>query len=257
MTIHESSAQPKQHKTPPSKLESPEQDRAPITANTMRRLHTDVSHLTPGDVAMLQRSIGNAAVARLLNNHKQNIAPTTPAISPPTIQRKLTVGPADDEYEQEADQIARSVQRSPLSRSAPSIQRAPIGRAGGQLQGNVEARLRRSQNSGSSLPNTVRNKIEPKLGADLGRVKIHTDSQAVQLNRELQSKAFTHKNHIYYGAGQSPSDLQLTTHETVHTIQQGAISQNTAQRSPRRNSKDGLVKRYSAKVFKSGFSENW
>jgi len=52
----------------------------------------------------------------------------------------------------------------------------------------------------------------------------------VQLNRDLGAKAFTHKNHIFYGAGSSPNDMKLTTHEAVHTIQQGAVQQKSVQR---------------------------
>jgi hypothetical protein len=34
----------------------------------------------------------------------------------------------------------------------------------------------------------------------------------------MDAKAFTHQNHIYYGKGQSPSDLKLTAHETVDLL---------------------------------------
>jgi hypothetical protein len=109
------------------------------------------------------------------------------------------------------------------------VQREAVGPEGGPLQGDLESRVRQSQNSGSALPSNVRSAIEPKLGADLGQVRVHTDSTAVQLSQEMGAKAFTHKNHIFYGKGHSPSDLKLTAHEAVHTIQQGAISQ-TSQR---------------------------
>ncbi len=41
------------------------------------------------------------------------------------------------------------------------------------------------------------------------------------MNRELGAQAFTHGNHIYYGAGKAPAADQLTGHELTHTIQQG------------------------------------
>ena len=137
----------------------------------------------------------------------------------PLVQRALTVGPADDQYEREADQISGNLQLSRIQRATP------VGPEGGALNGDLESRIRQTQGSGSSMPQGVRNSLEPKLGADLGSVKVHTDSQSVQLNKDLGAKAFTHKNHIYYGAGQSPSDTKLTAHEAVHTIQQGAVQQ--------------------------------
>ena len=142
--------------------------------------------LTPGNLRYLQRTIGNSAVQRLLNN-QTNVQTRT-----------------------------HNVQRA----AAPA---SPMGPEGGALSGDIESRLRRSQSGGSSLPNHVRGAIEPKLGADLSTVKVHTDRTAVQLNRDLGAKAFTHGNHIYYGAGHSPHDLKLTAHEAVHTVQQGGV----------------------------------
>ena len=107
----------------------------------------------------------------------------------------------------------------------------PVGPEGGTVDATVASRLQHTRQGGSSLPDGVRRTLEPKLGAALRRVKIHTGPDAVQLTRELGAKAFTHQNHIYYGQGQSPRDLKLTAHEAVHTIQQGAIRPETAQRT--------------------------
>src|SRR5262249_37807325 len=60
--------------------------------------------LRPNEVLDLQSTIGNRAVQQLLarnaNPHRR------PMLS---IQAKLTVGPANDSYEQEADQVAQQV----------------------------------------------------------------------------------------------------------------------------------------------------
>jgi hypothetical protein len=99
---------------------------------------------------------------------------------------------------------------------------APPLEEGGQVTSTLEKRIRQSQAGGNALPAHVQRQVEPVVGADLRKVKVHTDLNSVQLNRELGAKAFTLGKHIYYGAGQSPSDLQLTAHEVVHTVQQGA-----------------------------------
>jgi hypothetical protein len=187
------------------------------------RVAANPAQLSPRDVLLLQRTVGNQAVLHMLGRDGG-------AGQAAVVQRRLTVGPVDDRYEREADEIARQVQLSRIDRKpnyGPRVsriqRRAAVGPEGGALGSDLEGRIRRSQNGGSSLPNGVRSSLESKLNADFGGVKVHTGSQAVQLNRELGAKAFTHKNHIFYGAGQSPSDLSLTAHEAVHTIQQGAV----------------------------------
>jgi hypothetical protein len=208
------------------------------SSQTVQRAQIDPQRLTPADVSALQRSIGNSAVADLLSSRRsaspsggQSAGQPVAQSAAPSVQRKLDVGPADDRYEREADKLAASVVKGAGSTTSSavtasgSVQRAAVGLEGGALSSNTESRLRQSQGSGSALPGSVRSALEPKLGADLSSVKVHTDSSAVQLSQEMGAKAFTHQNHIYYGKGHSPSDLKLTAHEAVHTIQQGAVSQ--------------------------------
>ncbi|MEX1020859.1 MAG: DUF4157 domain-containing protein [Litorilinea sp.] len=198
-------------------------DAQALQQSTVQRAMQAPGSLSAGDILALQRSAGNQAVVQLLGRTS----------APHPVQRNsLTVGPANDRFEQEADRIAQAVVDNPgtqntndESRGNGVVQRqtAGIGPEGGRVDTALASRLRQTQNAGAALPVSVRRAIEPKLGAELGSVKVHTDSAAVQLSRAMGAKAFTHKNHIYYGAGQSPSDLRLTAHEAVHTIQQGAV----------------------------------
>ena len=57
---------------------------------SLQRALGDPTQLRPADVLYLQRTIGNRATGRLL-------------------QAKLTLGPAGDKYEQEADRTAKQV----------------------------------------------------------------------------------------------------------------------------------------------------
>ena len=162
-----------------------------ITSATIQRTMQDGGRLAPNEIMALQRTVGNRAVLGLLEQARP--------------QGKPTASPA------------------------PAIQRMPtVGLEGGTVDERLETQLRQGQNGGSTLSPKVRQKLEPHLGADLANVKVHTDANAVQLNRELGARAFTHKNHIFYGEGQSPTNLKLTAHEAVHTIQQGAVQQNLA-----------------------------
>lgn len=55
--------------------------------------------------------------------------------------------------------------------------------------------------------------MEPRFGADFSGVRVHTDSAAVQMNRELGAQAFTHGSDIYYGSGKSPAKNDLVAHQ--------------------------------------------
>lgn len=194
-----------------------------LSHQTIRRTHAAPGALTPRDVIALQRSVGNQTVQRLLARQSGGKSPQ-PSNSPVRafpVQRKLQVGPADDKYEREADAIAGQVQRAPTD--GPIQRQTAIGPEGGAVSDQLAAKIQRAQNGGSSMSPQVRSALEPKLGADLSNVKIHTGSQSAQLSRDLGAKAFTVRNHIFYGANQSPSDLSLTAHEAVHTVQQGAV----------------------------------
>ena len=89
----------------------------------------------------------------------------------------------------------------------------------------TEQKLNSSKGNGSSLDSETRVQMEGSFGADFSDVKIHTDSTAVQLNKELGAQAFTTGNDIYFNEGKYQPDSQngkkLLAHELTHTVQQG------------------------------------
>ena len=162
------------------------------------------------------------------------------------VQTKLTVGKPGDKYEQEADATAAKVMAmsdATLQRQTeeeteetqpqenPNLNPASINGTeqevqtkakGNHIQANsdLESRLGSSKGGGSPLSDDVRGFMEPRFGADFSNVRVHTDSSAVQMNKELGAQAFAHGNDIYYGGGKSPGNNELTAHELTHTIQQ-------------------------------------
>ncbi|MBE2220106.1 MAG: DUF4157 domain-containing protein [Anaerolineae bacterium] len=81
-----------------SRVSKPAQDEMrgvkTVVANpipSLQRAFADPKTLSPADAQTLQRTLGNQALRRL------------------TIQRKMTVGPVGDKYEQEADAVAKQV----------------------------------------------------------------------------------------------------------------------------------------------------
>src|SRR5712675_2484551 len=87
---------------PPATVITPEQAKAEM-AHALEHPPT----ASAGSLAQLQRSVGNQAVQRLL--------------AKTAIQTKLTVGPAGDKYEQEADKVASQVM-APSTQAAPAAQ---------------------------------------------------------------------------------------------------------------------------------------
>jgi len=306
--------------------ESPEKTKQQIarreqSADSARSVHDG----SPSPILQLHRALGNYRVAQLIQAKR-----LTPEGKILNLQRKLTVGAAGDQYEQEADRVARhvvsmpesvalaalqptlpakenaghphSLQSKPLPLAAsitPFVQRTPHkandgeedkeqdkpgevvqarrlsdpvcsplqrqeaseknedepvqakrldgtsletlqrqapaqeedrdsiqAKSAASLAGSfdagedVEARLSQSKGGGSPLPDPVRAFMEPRFGVDFSHVRVHTGSHAVQMNRDVAAQAFTHGADIYYGAGSSPTNLDLTAHELTHVVQQ-------------------------------------
>jgi len=196
------------------------------------------------------------------------------------VQAKLTVGPVGDKYEQEADRVAAQVMRMSIPpENSPQVQRFgeednPVQRwslaqsitpvvhrrvdeqvqmrqlvqrafqaGGNQASGDLESRLNASQGGGKALAPEVRAFMEPRFGADFSSVRVHTGSEAVQMNRELGAQAFTHGSDVYFGAGKSPGNNELTAHELTHVVQQnGGAVQCSRLNSPQQLS-ESIVQR--------------
>jgi hypothetical protein len=170
------------------------------------------------------------------------------------IQAQLQVGPANDRYEQEADRVAEQVMRMP---EPETVQRAPEEEAdedekplAGQIQRlaadggggfaappEIEARINASAGGGSPLPQSVREFMEPRFGADFGSVRLRTGPEAASLNSALSARAFTRGKDIYLGAGEA-AEPGLLAHELTHTIQQGGAQSRTGRPAIQRFSLD-------------------
>jgi Domain of unknown function (DUF4157) len=128
----------------------------------------------------------------------------------PAVRRRLTVGPADDSYEREADAVAAEVM-SNLQR-APAIDVAERG----------PSRIR--PHSGQFDPMT-RRRMEHAFGADFDGVRVHTSATIDTAAEGLAADAFTLGRDVYvrrslYRPG-TPDGDRLLAHELTHTLQQG------------------------------------
>jgi hypothetical protein len=89
-----------------------------------------------------------------------------------------------------------------------------------QTQTNLENQLQNTQGGGNPLSEEVRTYMEPRFGVDFSEVRVHTGEQAVQMNQDLDTQAFTYGRNVYYGAGKAPGVDELTAHELTHIVQQ-------------------------------------
>ncbi|QHT70500.1 DUF4157 domain-containing protein [Rhodocytophaga rosea] len=164
------------------------------------------------------------------------------------LQRKLTIGSPDDNYEKEADAIANQVMQMP----EPAVQRkcahcqAEEGKVqlkpaassitpfiqtkasqAGTTTDAISHQLESSRGGGSPMADHTRNFMENRFGADFTDFRIHTGSQAVQLSHQLNAQAFTTGKDIYFNEGnyspESSGGKHLLAHELTHTIQQAGL----------------------------------
>lgn len=108
-------------------------------------------------------------------------------------------------------------------------------------ENELEGKLNSSKGSGKGLDKKTKNEMENGFGADFSDVKIHTDTNAVQMSQELGAQAFTNGNDVYFNKGKynpnSKEGKHLLAHELTHTIQQTGAKQKstTVQKSSIQN----------------------
>jgi len=152
-----------------------------------------------------------------------------------TIQHLPDIQESDGETEETESEEEEQIQRKPIFESAaPPEEQNVVQRkadsnvgAGSELESNLSS----SKGSGSALPDNTRSGMEDAFGADFSGVRVHTGSDAVQMNKDLGAQAFTHGNNIYFNEGkyqpESSSGQHLLAHELTHTIQQGGVSNHS------------------------------
>jgi hypothetical protein len=123
-----------------------------------------------------------------------------------------------EEEELQMKSVDNSIQREELSAEELQMQQSDPNTQ--IATGDLESQLGSSKGSGSPLSDDVRSFMEPRFGADFSGVRVHTGSDAVQMNRGVNAQAFAHGQDIYFGAGKLPGKDALTAHELTHVVQQ-------------------------------------
>jgi hypothetical protein len=144
-----------------------------------------------------------------------------PELSP--IQRRCAA--CEEERQTPDEELAATIQtKSAQTKSAQTKSDSDVTEPSATVTPAVtpaiEAEILSSHSQGQPLPAATRSFFETRFGRDLGSVRVHTDARSAELNQTIQAYAFTHRNHIWLGAGLQPEPSHLLAHELTHVMQQ-------------------------------------
>lgn len=98
----------------------------------------------------------------------------------------------------------------------------------------IESSLNTSKGNGSPLPANTKAQMENSFGTDFSNVRLHTDNNAVQMNKDLHAQAFTRGSDIYFNSGKynpaTSTGKHLLAHELTHVAQQGKTGKTAISR---------------------------
>lgn len=228
--------------------------RRPESAEQMPRADAPIHPLLT-----LQHQIGNAQVARMLaqrvgpeeeeplqakhvDRQSAQRAEEDEPLQAKHVNRQLAQ--RDDTSDHEDDVHAMHVDRQFAQRAeeeellqAKHIDRqlaqrdgdSPVlGAEGGEVDSVIADRIRSDRGNGSPLDDGTRSSMESGFGARFDQVRVHTDSAANSLNRQLSAKAFTTGSDIFFSSGayqpETSDGRTLLSHELTHVVQQRSMS---------------------------------
>jgi len=148
------------------------------------------------------------------------------------IDRQLAQRAGADEEEVQTKRIDRQLAQRAGEDEDVQMKRdgdAPVvGPEGGDLDSDVSGAIQSRRGAGSPLDDSTRASMESGFGANFSGVRVHTDSAANGLNRQLSAKAFTTGSDIFFSDGAyqpgSSEGKSLLSHELTHVVQQRSMS---------------------------------
>jgi hypothetical protein len=172
---------------------------------------TLIQHKLEDKIQKKEETIQNKTEVKKTETASKNILPPKPLIQNKGEEENLQ---KKKEEEKQAKDDEKQLQKSPSGDASPSD------------NSNLESKLNSSKGGGSPLSGKVKTEMESGIGADFSNVRIHNDSNAVQMNKQLGAQAFATGNNIYFNEGKynpnSKDGKHLLAHELTHTVQQGA-----------------------------------
>lgn len=112
----------------------------------------------------------------------------------------------------------------PEASSTEKVQRS-ASKETATVSPHFEQSLRQSTHSGGeALPASTRSFMESRFGWNFSSVRVHSDARANTLARDVNARAFTLDNEVFFAKSQYQPDTQegqhLLAHELTHVVQQ-------------------------------------
>jgi len=127
----------------------------------------------------------------------------------------------EEEEEPVQTKLAPDTQRQ---EEEEELQGKAAGSQPAAVSDNLEARIKAERGGGHPLSDNTRAPMEQSFGADFSGVRVHTDSEANALNKQLSARAFTTGQDVFFRQGEyspgSDSGRELIAHELTHVVQQ-------------------------------------
>ncbi|MDB4582358.1 DUF4157 domain-containing protein [Draconibacterium sp.] len=146
-------------------------------------------------------------------------------------QTKPLIQQQPEEEEEEQVQTKRHIQRqSEEEEEEPVMTKSNTGNSQ-TATSTIETGINQSTGHGSPLPTSTLTFMENRFGTDFSGVRVHNNSNALQLNRQLNAQAFTKGSNIYFSSGrynpETSAGKHLLAHELTHVVQQGYAKSQT------------------------------
>ncbi len=220
-----------------AKKPDPKKDSRDTSALSSRREANTTTPELPLYLRSAQQSLVSSPNDAQQNPHlppflRGFFSPATPQTqAAPSFQAKLAIAPSTSPLEQDADDLARTAARRPINSTPSPLSASNPAASPNPLTGT----------SGEPLRPHVRERVEPLLGVGLEKVRVHQAPSDREAASRLKARAFTHREHVFLGKGESPEDVELVAHELAHVVQQGGEGGAAIQRKPSdyRHEEDG------------------
>jgi Domain of unknown function (DUF4157) len=155
------------------------------------------------------------------------MGPVAPAARPIAPARTLTTLHTASPHGQDPEEAYDEGVEAIVNR-AEYCAASPAGGDDGYGGDGVEPPL--STSVGAPLAADLRERIEPLVGMDLARVRIHSDGEAALLAKQFEARAFAHQTDIFFASGAyapgTRSGLHLLLHELAHVMQHSSRGPN-------------------------------
>ncbi|NIM97695.1 MAG: DUF4157 domain-containing protein, partial [candidate division Zixibacteria bacterium] len=142
------------------------------------------------------------------------------------LQGKVQRQEEEEEEEPVQTKLVSEVQRQEEEpeEEEEELQTKPAGSQPATVSENLENRIKAARGGGHPLSDVVQKPMGRAFGADFSGVRVHTDSEADALNKQLSAKAFTTGQDVFFRENEyspgSDSGRELIAHELTHVVQQ-------------------------------------